>query len=515
MKRIFSLPLFILMIFLSLKVSGQTDSSISNYIQRLEIKKLPYGFEGNEIYEKEAFFLGRDLRKFLKLEEQFGKPELLKDRFWVESRVDISKGYYSLVIGFYTSNKKIERHLVNYSLNWKVEGSQRISSYGDETNYESFSIDQDMLTVVLRRGTSRHYTRYLFNSKGGIIPFLYPSVGTLIRDGHMLEVRVVKALNGLIYRDALGQKLGKLKLGESVHIESYSRDSIFIEVDGKTIKSRKAKIVLDMEAFSKHSVLSEINYSAGYVAEYFLFENWFDDSEFGEEYYEIYPEQRGKLDYYEYDNISTGNRNDDAHINLLELLDIQKVKLKDFENQIISRYKLNQNVISQNPKSSFEIKFANGEKRVFRDTIYEDSEYSPESNFEKLDFKDIPNSVLIFNAFFEGSWFFLLDLKNGDTLCYFDGYPCVSPHKKWIISLQTPFDYEWETGGLQLVYVGEKEYTNLVWINFLKWSLPQVIEVYWLSDEEFILKVKEPQDPFGENQKELIFYLKFKILLKA
>lgn len=498
--------LFIILFLFCQKGVAQSNNKIPGFVRNIDFVGLDFSMEGSDPPLASPRFLNKNERDFLNINELFGKPELLKDRFWIRARFNFSPNYHSLLIAFYKSDKSVERHLVNYSKSWKVLTSLKLTSYTNEKDFESFFMEKEMLSLVRKNGAYSHFKRFLFSSKGEVIPFVYGTFDSW-------NFRVVKAKSGLIYRDIEGKRIGKLNFGDAVYIESYSRDSIEIEDGSQRIKTRKAKIILDKDAYAKHLVLDEIKYPFAFLPEYWLFGNRFSDSKYGEEYYYEHPEDEGILDYYENDYISTGGNNSEAQIDLLELFDIRKVNLMDYKDKIVLEQKFDGDALYSEQGKNFSIDFGDGSKREFRDTIYREMEYSPSSHFEKIDFPEKPEAVLIFHSFFEDCDFFLLNKMNGDTLARFDGYPFYSPNSKWIFCANTPYSYENETSSIQLNYNSGENYISLIRVNFTQWNLPELLEFYWLSDEEFIIKVIEPGEASENKKDRKSFFLKYKILL--
>ena len=514
-KKYGKLFLIVLISILSLDVKAQEIKTSPAFLSDITELELPLSLSGLVGPKEGLKFLDKQEREFLQLRALFSKPELLNDRFWIVAKPVISNKYHSLLIAFYKSDNSIERHIVNYDKDWKSISALRLSFFMDSLNFETSLIEKDMLVVKFHKGNRIHFQRFLYPSNGDFMPFIYPSVGSLIKSNKLLGIRAVKARNGLYYRDDNGEVLGKMDLGKPLLIQSYSKDSMEIRLGEKTLKTRKARIVLNFDDFAKHCTLEEMDYPYAYVPEYYLFKNWFDDSKYGEEYYYSHPEEMGKLEYYEHDFcLASDDGYIEADINLLELFDITRIERKDFEEEIILNQKFNFEDSYKKRNNSFEIIFQNGDKRRFKDSIYSNSEYSPESHFERFPCEKVPNSTLIFNSFFEGSWFVLLNMMNGDTLAYFDGYPFYSPNSNWVISFHSPLDYEDQSSLLQLSYTQNRKAKTLARINFLNWNLEDEIEVFWISDNEFFIKVWQEKEKENSSPKNY-FYLKFKILIEA
>lgn len=513
MKNLLNISLCILFLLQGKNINAQAKETETDFIRRIEFSSLPLSMEGSDSNHKKLEFLNKEQRAFLQIPKQFGKPELLKDRFWIVAKVEISTNFNSLIIEFYKADGNVESQLINYDKNWDLIASQKLSSFIKEADKNSFDIDKQMLTVIDKKGAYSHFKRFLISSKGEFIPMVYPTLESLRNNGYFAETRAVKAFNGLVYRDSAGQRLGKFNYGDAVFIQSYSRDSIEITEKGKKIKTRKAKVILDMDAYYKHTALAEIAYPFAFVAEHYLFKNWFDDSKYGEEYYEIHPEDILDRELYDNDFTSSGDNYSEAQINLLEVFDIRKVELENYEKQIISRQSFNPKFY-QNPNNSFLLEFKNGNKRELRDSVYSNMEYSPTQHFEKIEFPSQPNTLLIFESFFEDSWFTLFNLDNGDTISQFDGYPFYSPNSKWIVNVNTPLSFSDETTALQLKCINQGKYMTCVRVNFLDWNLPEVLEVLWISDKEFLVKVVRVRNSYGDHEERVPYYLKFKILLE-
>lgn len=513
MRNLLNISLCILFVLQGKNLNAQVKQPQSDFIHKIEFSSLPISIQVSDSSLENLEFLNQKQRDFLQIPKQFGKPELLKDRFWIVSKVEISTDFNSLIIAFYKADGGLEKHLINYDKNWDLIASQKLSSFIKEADKNSFDLDKQMLTFIDKKGAYSHFRRFLISSKGEFTPMVYPTLESLRNNGYFAEIRAVKAFNGLVYRDSVGHRLGKFNYGDAIFIQSYSQDSIEITEKGEKIKTRKAKVILDMDAFYKHTALAEIAYPFAFVAEHFLFKNWFDDSKYGEEYYEIHPEDVLYRELYDNDFSSSGDNYSEAQINLLEVFDIRKVELEEYEKQIVSRQSFDAEFY-QNQNNSFNLEFKNGNKRELRDSVYSNMEYSPTQHFEKIEFPSQPNTILIFESFFEDSWFTLFNLDNGDTISQFDGYPFYSPNGKWIVSVNTPLSFSDETAALQLKYMNQGKYLTCVRVNFLDWNLPEVLEVIWISNKEFLIKVVRVKESYNDLTMRQPYYLKFKILLE-
>ena len=185
-KKYGKLFLIVLISILSLDVKAQEIKTSPAFLSDITELELPLSLSGLVGPKEGLKFLDKQEREFLQLRALFSKPELLNDRFWIVAKPVISNKYHSLLIAFYKSDNSIERHIVNYDKDWKSISALRLSSFMDSLNFETSLIEKDMLVVKFHKGNRIHFQRFLYPSNGDFMPFIYPSVGSLIKSNKLL-----------------------------------------------------------------------------------------------------------------------------------------------------------------------------------------------------------------------------------------------------------------------------------------------------------------------------------------
>ena len=493
-----------------IKESGTSFDFLENY----PTKNLPvfdsivvsdYNFEKS---------LRTRLKEQLQLEKVLPKENLLEQKVTISYRLKISNQFKTIVFHYQNSEQEISGVLVNYDLAYQVVDFKKLSTY-DPNNQDSKGAEiiakKEMSTKRYLYFSDRseiHFNRYLFSKKGEILDKEYKSLAELISEKKLIHTRVVKAKNGLNIRDSLGNKLSKFDYGAIAYIIEYSKDSTSVQDEGKTIWGRKAKIVMDIYKFMDNLIVPSGEINHGYVFEGFLYKT--------DGFYDTHDTYSGDKNdpfhYYFTSNTYLGSLSgEDANIDIREILDIEKVDLKDYESKIVAQEKILDSQYHTKDNNEFELSFSNGTSRLFKDTIFMDSEYSPTRHYELFDHNAFENAYLIFHSFFEDSNFILLDKTTGDTLSWFADYPFVSPNKKRVVSITTPFSYGDGESVLELTTMNKNNFHLIIDASFINWNTPNDKYIYWLSDDEFILKVKEVEHSFSDEKNVPYFYLKFNI----
>lgn len=180
---------------------------------------------------------------------------------------------------------------------------------------------------------------------------------------------------------------------------------------------------------------------------------------------------------------------------------LNQSEVRETERVEQTRYQLGE-------KKSWSLTFADGSERIFKDSTYQ-SEYSPTSYYRLFENPAIPDDHLIYAPFFEDSYFYLLSGQDGDTVYKFADYPFYSPNKKLVVSMSVPYTYDDQEATLELVMLKDGKYTEPIQLTFVNWNFSDDREIYWLSDEQFIIKATAPHK-FHENEPDY-FYLRFRL----
>lgn len=411
-------------------------------------------------------------------------------------RLDVSKNYKTLLLFNQHSNSGSFLSLINYSNDYKtIFDIKVIANYRlkfeaafyvstNEFNLKSYYYyDGKMVTK---------FTSYVID-KNGKIEFKenkYPIAQ---------NTRAVKAKNGLIIRDALGNKIGKFDFGDAITVESYAEKDTTIIDNGKKIKGKLAKVILDYDAYLKQLLNPSIVYKVGYVFDGFLFNNEINEDE-----------------AYRYAGLSFNNKYV-VPFNLKELFEIEQVKLDKYLNRIV-KVPLIEDVTSLYKKNKLvTLKAENGKQSQFKDTTYQ-SEYSPTKTHNVLldsNFKD--RFIVGYHMIFSNQYYDFVSKTNGEILdTYIGGYPHVSPNKNYVVSI----DYDMECPNERTlfldkivdgkiiktieIYYSLEDYLKL---NFVKTTDKN--EIYWLNNKEFIVNFWGATECYDNTENH--FYYKYKI----
>lgn len=427
--------------------------------------------------------------------------------------LNFSTNHKTLVIKDSNNDRNSSIWLINYNFNYEIIDYLLVSQEGGDNMYSNYSIS----TYI---SSDKIYIENL--SKGTIIEYLLDKNGKFKKNGEPvsfqkfinliysfsptdlkgIRTRNVKAENGLIVRDSINKPIGKINFGEVVHIINYSKETITIKDEGKIIKGRKAKIL-----FNKYSKEIDSNVDRsfiGYVFSGFLYQNnpYYNENE----------------SHYSYDALTIAGNSINA--DLSELFDITEVDLKKYRNQIIQKPKFRPPppIIKKNKK--IELTFENGKKLTLKDTTY-NSEYSPTRSYNVSFHPDFKNAYLVSESmFFTDEIYSVISKKNGDTINQFNGYPHISPNKSYSVSVFPDWTECNQQTNLVINKLKDNKYINYAYIAVNSWSYPLKLNsngvpiddfsIYWLSDNEFIIRVKNPEECYlGKVIKP--FYLKYKI----
>ncbi|PIB30612.1 hypothetical protein [Maribacter sp. 4G9] len=393
--------------------------------------------------------------------------------------------------------------LITYDNNYKIIDAKIIGQFND-SRHKLYRYITDNIIRIRTDWYDGHRANITF------IDYVIDSNGKIIQQNEIQPRseswgRAVKAKNGLVVRDSLGEKIGKYNFGDFAIIKGYSEDSISIVDNGETINGRRAEVILDYQKYLNQFLVPSSENNIGYVFEGYLFDsNGFFSNQVD------YKIEDPNLYYYA-NYILIGGQYHHSNINLKEFMEIVPVSLEKYLPKVIKEEVVYGDKYFANDKNSFELSFLNGTSKFIKDSVYKNQEYSPTSHNELFENKDLDNYYGVFNSFFEEQYFYLLDKQDGKKVHQFIDYPLVSPKKEIIVSLSTPFTYETASAILEITRINEEKFYHDVTVDFVNWNIPYNKHIYWLSDIEFILKVQQVGRAFSKEESPKFFYLKFKI----
>ncbi|WGD34805.1 hypothetical protein [Olleya sp. YS] len=396
--------------------------------------------------------------------------------------------------------------LLNFSCKKEKNNSVELNS----DKQESIAI-KDTVKLDNNRGSNPIYksVELAKNDKDSIFKWIAP------KEFSKLDRRTVKAKSGLLIRDSLGNKIGKLDFGEVIYILNYSKDSTTIVDNSNVIKGRTAKIVTKWSYESikvsdnkyKHNwyVLKD---NIGFIFDGFLYEN---------------SQNTNDNTIYKYGYLVLGEKGEDSKIDLQKVLEIKKIDFEKYKNQILDKQKITPIEAPKKIDGTITLSFENGEHLILKDTTYH-SEYNPTKSFNVFHHRDFPNSYMVSeNMFFMPNTHTEISIKNGDTLNTFNGYPYVSPNKKYVILVthdltECYHDTYFEVHKKSI----DNSYTRLISFTPESWSYPfkknnsagmdDIFSLYWLDDDEFIINVVNyVGECYNPEKLSKPYFLKFKI----
>ncbi|MCH8903261.1 MAG: hypothetical protein IIA45_05040 [Bacteroidetes bacterium] len=427
----------------------------------------------------------------------------------VSYRVNLSNNFISIVFNFHNKISGVFSVLVNYDLEYNLVDYQKMAfhNWDKDPAKGDGQLRKGFLSLTLHTGSYPKHKLYLISAKGNIIERIHPTAKEMALKGIAIHERVIKAPSGLTIRDSVGNKIGKYEYGHTILVTRYSKDSIALIDEGKKVWGRKAEVILDKFNFMNDLILGKNQENVGYVFEGFLYKQ----GGFYSSYENYMGDENDKYHYYfiNYLNVSkyTYTR---AKVDIREFLELEKVDFKDYQFRILAQESVlaSQYYTAQN--NEFKLKFWNGAEQTIKDTTYLADEYSPTHHYELFDNETLTNYYLIYKSFFEGSELYLLNKERGDTTYVFADYPFVSPNKKRAVSIRDRSYLDGATT-LEIIEIDQDQFKHVVTVNFINWHIPNDKHIYWISDSEFILEVKEVDKAYSDETNARFFYLKFKI----
>lgn len=474
----------------------------------------------------------RDIGGKILKEEEFYKLNLNrifdsfnKNHFYrLYYKINISDNFKVLAIG--TSNKKYSSiYLATYNSKFCIvdfilahEYNKKIFSkithiYQDKLYIEKTTLpsseDYSQIEYYLEEAEEYYIDhKGIFKKSNRPVTFRHYKFSDGFKGNlHNMPKLNVSAKNGLVIRDSLGKRIGKLDFGETVYIVCNTKDTITLKDEGKTITGSKIKIVINKDSVKTGKDFYIDKSNTGFVFSGFLYSH---DS-FHDEIHES---------HYSYDRITLGKGHNEADINLREMFDIRTVNLKDYKAKIIANPKYISPPIPKKKDKSIELNFDNGNRLILKDSTYQ-SEYKPTRSYYVSYHPDFKDAYLLSERMhFTDEIYSVISKKNGDTLNQFNGYPHISPNKSYSVSVFPDWTECNQQTSLVINRLQDNKYINYAYISVNSWSYPIKLNsdgipiddfsIHWLSDNEFIIKVKNPEECYlGEVIKP--FYLKYKI----
>ncbi|MFK7748633.1 MAG: hypothetical protein AB8B65_09595 [Kordia sp.] len=492
-------------------VSNTSKSTNLSFVDSVQTIRTEKPFQIPQ-YHSNGRLLTQNEFQQLQLATVFGEY-IAKHEYRLLGNLALSNNYKTLLFGASDNVNFGSTFIVTYSKNYNLVSHKLANHHGKKgpSTLRTFFANNSLFVENTELNTS---AEFIFDQNGTITPSDKPVTfkGYRYLDKfqgylHQMPKRTVKAKSGLIIRDKKGNPIGKTVFGETVYIVNYTKDSITIKDEGKTIKAPKARIVLDPTKVTQGKDFYIEPSNIGYVFSGFLFD--------------YYGNHTNENSLYGYDYLRLGNTKleENATINLRDLFDIKRVDFKKYQDKISKSPKSSAIDIIYRKGKVLTLPFDNGEKLVLKDTTY-NSEYNPTRSYSMSFHESFPNSYLVSETmFFTEEKYTVLSKKTGDTIQKFIGYPHISPSKEYSVAVFPEFECMQQTFIIVTKLVDGK-YENYASIQTNSWSYPykfdandimkDVFSIYWVSETEFILYAKNPEECYMENPTDY-FYLKYKI----
>lgn len=418
-------------------------------------------------------------------------------------QLKLNENYITLVIAYIWNNTP-HHTLINYAKHLRPIACLDLAYSNKDGKFQSSEASITQLDVEIRQHyapASTRYNRFLFGNDGSIVPKVYQPWTQLKDNGKLADVRAVKAKNGITVWNKKGNPVDTIAYGSDIYIIKYVGEL-------KHNQGRKALIALDFFRYLDDLLVPSDSSNYAYVYDAYLYKGSGFFAGYNEKGDQAKPTTRF---YYTHAITIKTPWERVTDLDIRELLTIERIDIEAFRDKII------RTETAPNPfnfpynKKPFKLQLKNGELLHFKDSIYEDLEYSPTNHFQLVIHTGFKDDYLIYNSFFEDSRFLLLNKQNGDTSAIFQGYPFVSPNGHYIISLKTPYTYGSGEAQLEVQTRQGKTYHFELNALFAYWNLPNQLEVYWLDEKSFILKVKDVENAYSDESEASFFYLKFTI----
>ena len=452
--------------------------------------------------------LSPEQKELLQVREFLGEDAIAYADIHIKYRLQLSDSFHAIVFEYTDANLNPYVILVTYSLEFSLVKKHVLAyQFPDETPIITTSqIAKKSLSTNINQGNRTWHSYFLFGHKGEIIQREYKTPDMLIRENILIDKRIVKAKNGLLVRDKAGNKIGKFDYAEEIYVLSYAPDSFAIDDGGKKIWGQKTKVILDYPTFLDQLYVPDTIPSIGYVFSGYLYKNGGYNHRINN-YTEIEADDPDRYYYTNY--IAFGQNWSEANVDIRQFMTINRVKLSPYLNRVVLRDSVITNVYKEYKDGRLILPLANGETLVLKDTVYESSEYSPMQHYQLFESPQLPQHYLVNSSFFEDSEFLIYDKTNGDTAATFIDYPFISPQKTVAVSFAAPISYDEGTAIMQLQTIRGGTFSFIFATEFIGWNIPNKKVIYWLSENTFILKVKEVEDNYSSEENAKFFYLKF------
>ena len=489
-------------------------SPLIDTISFLQPKNKYNDFEGLEFSQKQALQLDtiisitkRGFRFYdydkshhlYHLSKEYALDKYLKTK--IIHNLCVSKNFKTLLFYSVQANVGSFFSVINYSNDYKAILDVKIV-YPYKTNSETvfyfYDSNFNIKSYYYDDGVMKTTYDYFLMDENGEISFKEKK--SAVRE----NTKTVKASSGLIIRDSIGNQIGKLNFLDNVTIEKYSEKDTIIYDQGKPVKGKKAKIILDYQAYLKHLLMPSVSYKHGYIFDGYLFDSYCEENNFANMYSGL-----------------SINGKEVLPICLEDLFDIKIVDINKYNNKIIKTPQIKDITKDHRQDKTLKITSENGEVIVFKDTTY-NSEYSPTKTFSLYQDKDFSNTFVVGSSMiFLNQNFKFIDKQTGEIVdTYEGGYPFVSPKKNYVVSI----DYDVECPSQRTVFIDKIKNDKIEKSFMLFYNLEDYLdsgfdsnkylndtaeEIYWISNSEFIIKFMSNSDCYESSDH--CFYLKYKL----
>lgn len=465
-------------------------------------------------YRKNGRLLSKEEFESLQLQRIFITYDAsLEYRFF--AILNPSNTYKTFVFGTSDNTTFGSTHLATYDSNYKLVSHIPVDHHGRKGGSVMISYlhGNSLFTEDTKHDTAQEFiireSGKIEKSNKPVTFKYYRYLGKFKGYLHEMPKRTVKAKSGLLIRDAAGKEIGKVKYGNLVYIIDYTKDSITITDNGKTIKAPKARIVLNPKKVTLGADFYIEPSNIGYVFSGFLYDNYTEHID------DDFPYA------YEYLRLGTSELEENATIDLREIFNITRVNYNTYKNKIIKKPTIFPIDTTTYKKGKvLTLPFENGQKLILKDSTYK-SEYNPTRAFTVLFHKDFPNTYMVSESmFFMDDIYTVLSKKTGDTLQRFHGYPYISPTKKYSVAIFHDFECMQQTHIVINKRIKDGTFQHYASLQPNSWSYPFKLNennnledhfsIDWISDTEFIVYAKNAEECYVENASDY-FYLKYKI----
>ena len=433
------------------------------------------------------------------LSKEYALDKHLKTK--IIHNLSVSKNYKTLLFYSVQANVGSFFSVINYTNDYKSILDVKVV-YPYKTNSETvfyfYDSNFNIKSYYYDDGVMKTTYDYFLMDENGKISFKEKK--SAVRE----HTRSVKASSGLIVRDSIGNQIGKLNFLDKVTIEKSSENDTIIYDQGQPIKGKKAKIILDYQAYLKHLLIPTESYNHGYIFDGYLFDSYCGQTNFA------------------YKNSGFSIKGKELlPICMDDLFEINVVDISKYKNNIIKTPKIQDITKDYKQDNTLKIIADNGEKLVYKDTTYH-SEYSPTKTFSLYQDQDFPNTFLVGSSMvFSYPNFIFINKENGSINdVYEGGYPYVSPNKDYVVSI----DYDLECLSQRTVFIDRIKNDKIEKSFMLFYDLEDYLEsdfdtsqflnkteeeIYWISNKEFIIKFMSNSDCYESSDH--CFYLKYKL----